>query len=979
MSESTSERTPQQVPDTAFSEKAVELGYATPEQIGECREVLQRMSSMGVQETLSAVLVKKGVLTQHQVTAVLRALGVQVQPIPGYVILDRVGKGGYGEVYRARQVSMDRLVALKILSPKATQSPEFVERFFKEAQAAAKLNHRAIIQAYDAGCANGLYYFAMEFVPGETAREIVKRDGPFAEKRALELAAEALDALAYIHRHKLIHRDIKPENFLIAQDGRLKICDFGLAKSQEVEEKGAREGYTLGTPYYMSPEQIAGERILDIRSDLYSLGATLFYLLTGRHVFEAKEMRSVMRQHLVAPPPAPGSIVPGLSRGTDQIVLKLLEKDRRRRYQTPEEAAEDVRRVLQGGAPAHATAVRRRTLWMLGGAGAGAAAAAILLILAVFLLAGPSKPPSPPTDPAPAPDPMAVLTPAPIENPTASPQLPPQPPLQVPAVDDREVRAEGAYTRAEIRFRELSDRAGRSEDAAEEWIRLEAEYRAIERDHAATQFFRERKRELWERAEACQQGARRAEDRARAGAEAELAAARKGFEEACSLMGAAAWTEAAVRFRALMAGRIPTEITYRDLERLASECELEIQAGEAWGRLRELQGRAAWKELEEAISKYSERFGGTRTATGRGAELDGLRKRAAAERAGAAAWRELKTAFDGGRWAEAVQRIEAFAREHRETDAFRAHEGELSEMSRTAAAKLREPLEKSAKEVWASAQAEIQKKAYARARELLERLRAEPLAATEFAKQIQPEIEARKATVEAAIAEEANEQAKEMLATARRLLREDRPEDAFPLLDRLLKDETLAATSTVQRQRRMIERDAQRAEKEFEDLKANLIDGFDGDLKGWEARADGKKGSIHPSEEAYSGKGAARIAFEAHDGKWSYLDRQCRPAPEGALGISFYAKAVNPRVVRIRIQFRQGQGESEAVYRAERDVGASWTNVRIPWSEFRLVMSNNKQRPPAFDPSKIRSVEFSQGTIDWAGTYLVDRLKFETR
>jgi serine/threonine protein kinase len=520
-----------QVPDAAFSTKAVELGYATPEQIQECREVLDRMSSMGVQETLAAVLVKKGVLTQHQVTAVLRALGVQVQPIPGYVILDRVGKGGYGEVYRARQVSMDRLVALKILSPKSIQSPEFVERFFKEAQAAAKLNHRAIIQAYDAGCANGLTYFAMEFVPGETARDLVKRNGPFAETRALETAAEALDALAYIHRHRMIHRDIKPENFLIAQDGRVKICDFGLAKSQEVEDTGAREGYTLGTPYYMSPEQIGGDKNLDIRSDLYSLGATLFYLLTGRHVFEGKDMRAVMKQHLTAPPPAPSSVIPGLGRGTDQVVLKLLEKDRDRRYQTPEQAAEDVRRLLQGALPTHAGKGRPRRLWAF--AAAGAAAAVALLSVAILLTRSttPEPPPAPPPETAQLPRPQPQPGPAPIDNPTmtappAGPETSPPPPI-----DEREVRAEGAFTRAEIRFRELSERATRGEDVAEEWSHLESDYRAIERDHATTRYFLERKREAWDRAEACRQGVRRAEERSKRGVEAELAAARKSYEE----------------------------------------------------------------------------------------------------------------------------------------------------------------------------------------------------------------------------------------------------------------------------------------------------------------------------------------------------------------------------------------------------------------------------------------------------------------
>ncbi|HLG42900.1 MAG TPA: protein kinase [Planctomycetota bacterium] len=965
------------IPEAAFADKVVELGVATREQVRECREVLERMGSMGVQDTLAAVMVKKGVLTQHQVTDVLRALGLQVQPVPGYILIDRVGKGGYGEVFRARQLSMDRLVALKILSPKATASKNFVERFFKEAQSAAKLNHRAIIQAYDAGCANGLYYFAMEFVPGETARDLVKKNGPFPEKRALEILLEVLDALSYIHKHRLIHRDIKPENFLITQDGRVKICDFGLAKSEEVEDTGAREGYTLGTPYYMSPEQISGDKNLDIRSDLYSLGSTVFYLLTGVHLFEGKDTRAVMSQHLNVAPRAPSAVVPGIRKGTDSILLKLLQKDRRRRYATPDQASQDVRRVLQGASPAYAGSGPRRRLLIMAGAGIAAAAAITVGILAIAFSGG-EPTPRPPEPPPPIAQPP--LPPPSIENPTPIAQ-PPTPPPQspTPALNERELRAEGAYARAEIRFRDLSDRATRSEDLPEDWTRLEEDFVSLEVEFGTTKYFLDRKREIWDRAETCRDGARRAGARSRDRAEADAAGLRRRFEEGKSLMAAGSWKEAEGKFRDLLQRQLPPDLAYREVDQLAVQCEQEQRASDAWTKIRELQGRGAWAETQGALAAFAEKFGATRTARDRTAEVDALKARCAAEAAGDKAYQELKAAYDARKWDEAAKRIEAFGRDHAQSEAFRAHQAEIEEMARAAGSRLKEPLEKQAKDLWAAVKVEIDKKAFSKARDLIGRLETEPLASTEFARQIKPELDARKTMLDERLAEELNEQAKDLLAQARKLHRDDKVEDAFPIFDKLLKDPGLSASSTVQKQRRMIERDAQKCEKEFEEFKSQLIDGFDGDLKGWESRADGKKGAIESSDDPYSGRAAAKVTFVAHEGKWAYLDRPCRPAPEGALGISFLAKALNPRVVRIRIQFRQGQGDQEAVYRAERDVGTNWTPVRFAWSEFRLVYSTNKQKPPPFDPSKIRLVEFSQGTVDWEGTYLVDRLKFEVR
>ncbi|HXG61570.1 MAG TPA: serine/threonine-protein kinase, partial [Planctomycetota bacterium] len=338
--------------ESSYGAAAAALGFVSEAQVQECMQVQARMREMGVDEPLGEIMVKKGFLTAAQHQAVLRKLGVQVSPIPGYTLLAKIGQGGMGAVYKAIQASVNRVVAIKILHASATRDKTYVARFFQEAHAAGQLSHKNLIAAIDAGASGGLYYFVMEFVTGKSCREIVTTRGVFDEPRALEVALQMAEVLEYIHSHNLVHRDIKPENILITPDGTVKLCDLGLAKSTAgAEQSLTQEGLTVGTPYFMSPEQIRGDKDVDIRADLYSLGATLFYLVTGRHPYEGRSAAETMSLHLNAPVPDARRHAPRLSEDFAHVLRKLMAKDRAERYARPADLLEDLRKIREGAAP----------------------------------------------------------------------------------------------------------------------------------------------------------------------------------------------------------------------------------------------------------------------------------------------------------------------------------------------------------------------------------------------------------------------------------------------------------------------------------------------------------------------------------------------------------------------------------------------------------------------------------------------------
>ncbi|HEU4394605.1 MAG TPA: serine/threonine-protein kinase [Planctomycetota bacterium] len=275
------------------------------------------------------------------------AHGPVPRQIAGYRIQGVIGRGSMGTVYKALQVSLDRVVAIKVLHPSLAGNPRYAKRFEREALASARLTHPHIVAALDVGDANGVKYLAMEFVPGRNVAQILA-GGPVEERRAIGIVSQVARALEHAHRNEIVHRDIKPANILVTDAGTAKLGDLGLAKHLQGDPSQTDEGAPMGTPFYVSPEQARGDRRVDIRSDIYSLGATLFHMVTGRVPFPGPNPAVVMTKHLNEPVEPADEVNPRVTRATAQIIEKMMAKDRDLRYQSPAELLVDLQAWLEG-------------------------------------------------------------------------------------------------------------------------------------------------------------------------------------------------------------------------------------------------------------------------------------------------------------------------------------------------------------------------------------------------------------------------------------------------------------------------------------------------------------------------------------------------------------------------------------------------------------------------------------------------------
>ncbi|MBI3829589.1 MAG: protein kinase [Planctomycetes bacterium] len=271
--------------------------------------------------------------------------------IGGFEILEKIGQGAMGAVFKARQISLDRIVALKVLPPKIAQDTKFIERFQREARSSARLNHPNIVLGIDVGRdePTGLWYFAMEFIDGPSLKEVLAKEGKLPETRALKLMLDIARALECAARQNIVHRDIKPDNILLAKTGEAKLADLGLAKKIDDEDDAhlTQSGRAVGTPHYMAPEQVRGEGgAFDIRTDLYAVGATLFHLVTGSTPFQAPTAAAVMAMHLTDAPPKANEVEHVVSEGCARLIARLMEKKPEQRVQTPEKLLEEIESLL---------------------------------------------------------------------------------------------------------------------------------------------------------------------------------------------------------------------------------------------------------------------------------------------------------------------------------------------------------------------------------------------------------------------------------------------------------------------------------------------------------------------------------------------------------------------------------------------------------------------------------------------------------
>lgn len=321
--------------------------------VDEARTALQREGKPADAATLAGELVARGGLTPYQAQEVLAGRGAELV-LGNYAILGEVGAGGMGRVYRALHRRMNRVVALKLLRRELTGSPDLVARFQQEVQAAARLNHPNAVAAYDADECELGHFLVMEYVEGCDLGRVVARTGPLPVTQAIDAIRQAALGLEYAHGQGIVHRDVKPANLLRDVSGVVKVADLGLARLSQARSGAAAAqtgtGWVAGTVDFMSPEQTLDTSTVDHRSDIYSLGHTLYYLLTGRAAFELPTALERFQAHRTKPAPWLQAARDDVPEALERIYQKMVAKQPHERYASMAEVARDLAALQQGGA-----------------------------------------------------------------------------------------------------------------------------------------------------------------------------------------------------------------------------------------------------------------------------------------------------------------------------------------------------------------------------------------------------------------------------------------------------------------------------------------------------------------------------------------------------------------------------------------------------------------------------------------------------
>jgi serine/threonine-protein kinase len=346
--------------DERLGRLAVAHGLVSEAELRKAQAELAARGQADVPGALGTYLVEQGSLTPNQLERLMdaaSAAAVKTPKVGDYLLVEKLGAGGMGAVYRAERKSDGETVALKILPRSKATDEEFLTRFEQEARAAFELSHPNIVRALDMGQADGYHYIAMEFVDGRDLFSMLEERGKLTVPEAVEIAVQMAEALDHAHGERLVHRDIKPDNILINKQGVAKLTDLGLVM-EEAPAGGrpriTKRGLAMGTPFYFSPEQARGEEDIDIRSDIYALGATLYEMVTGKPPFEGESAAQVMLQHIQEDVISPKDIDRSLPDGLCRVIEKMMAKDREDRYQDPAELLGDLRLLAEGGEPQNA-------------------------------------------------------------------------------------------------------------------------------------------------------------------------------------------------------------------------------------------------------------------------------------------------------------------------------------------------------------------------------------------------------------------------------------------------------------------------------------------------------------------------------------------------------------------------------------------------------------------------------------------------
>ncbi|MBL7153801.1 MAG: serine/threonine protein kinase [Phycisphaerae bacterium] len=349
--------TPETSYDTIFGRMAVDQSLCTDEELKHSLAELKARSQANP-TMLHELMIELGFVTHNQAERLeknIKESKAVATKIPGYKVLGKIGAGAMAFVYKAKQLSLNRTVAIKVLPKRFTENPEYVERFYKEGQAAGKLNHPNIVQAFDVGEAGGYHYFVMEYVEGKTISDDLVSGGVFSESEAIEIMIQVAQALKHAHAQGLIHRDVKPKNIMINKHGVVKLADMGLAReTTDIEAAQSEAGKAYGTPYYIAPEQIRGKIDIDGRADIYGLGATFYHMVTGQVPFMAEDSSDVMRKHLREKLTPPDHINTSLSGGLSEVIEIMMAKRKEDRYKNVEELLLDLEALRNGQPPLRA-------------------------------------------------------------------------------------------------------------------------------------------------------------------------------------------------------------------------------------------------------------------------------------------------------------------------------------------------------------------------------------------------------------------------------------------------------------------------------------------------------------------------------------------------------------------------------------------------------------------------------------------------
>jgi len=336
-----------QAADQQFIERALREELITREGLDECLSTQTELQQQGRTLALRDIAVEKGLLRPDQTrTEPAPEQPPSTQRMGDFELIEKIGQGGMGSVYKARQISMDRLVALKLLPENLARDPQFVSRFYREARASARLDHPNVIRGIAVGEVEGSHYFAMEYVQGRSLSQILKEQELLPLDEALDIMLQVTRALSHAHDRDIIHRDIKPANILLTDDGVAKLADLGLAKRLDAAASAlTQSGSGMGTPYYMPPEQARDAKRADKRSDVYALGATFYHIATGQVPFPGDTPAHVLMAHLKDTPTPPRQVRHEIPDRLSLIIGKMMVKDPLNRFQDAGAVLEALEKV----------------------------------------------------------------------------------------------------------------------------------------------------------------------------------------------------------------------------------------------------------------------------------------------------------------------------------------------------------------------------------------------------------------------------------------------------------------------------------------------------------------------------------------------------------------------------------------------------------------------------------------------------------